>query len=114
MITIPGITPEMIANNLTPENPTHPGEVLREELEERGITQTKLAAQIGVAVSLLNELVNGKRDFTIEYSLLLEAALGIDADFWMNMQMAYNKNKAKRNSSFMSRLEQIRKIAAVL
>lgn len=104
----------MIANNLTPENPTHPGEVLREELEERGITQTKLAAQIGVAVSLLNELVNGKRDFTIEYSLLLEAALGIDADFWMNMQMAYNKNKAKRNSSFMSRLEQIRKIAAVL
>ncbi len=114
MITIPGKTPEMIANNLTPENPTHPGEVLREELEERGITQTKLAAQIGVAVSLLNELVNGKRDFTIEYSLLLEAALGIDADFWMNMQMAYNKNKAKRNSSFMSRLEQIRKIAAVL
>ncbi len=42
MITIPGIPTDMIANNLTPYEPTHPGEFLRKELEERGITQTRL------------------------------------------------------------------------
>lgn len=114
MITLPGIDPQMIANNLVSSNPIHPGEVLREEIESRGITQTKLADEIGVKVSLLNELINGKRDFTVEYALLIEAALGIDADFWVNMQTAYGKAKAKRNSSFMTKLSNIRRIAAAL
>ena len=39
MIEIKGVDPTMIANNLVPENPTHPGEVLKEELESRNITQ---------------------------------------------------------------------------
>ena len=114
MITLPSIPSDMIANNLTPAEPTHPGEVLREELECRGITQTRLAGEIGVKVSLLNELINGKRDFTIEYAMLVEAALGIEADFWINMQTAYNKGKVSRDSSFMARLASIRKVAAVL
>ena len=104
----------MIANNLTPFRPTHPGEVLREEIESRGITQTQLANEIGVRVSLLNELINGKRDFTIEYAMMIEVALGIDADFWMRMQMTYNLNVAKRNKTFMDKLSRIRRIAAVL
>lgn len=108
------MNPEMIANNLTPYEPTHPGEFLREEIECRGITQTKLANELGMKVSLLNELINGKRDFTIEYALMIEAALGIDADVWINLQTDYNKAKAKRDSSFMARLGNIRRIAAVL
>lgn len=114
MITIQGVAPDMIANNLTPFEPTHPGEVLREEIECMGITQTKLAEEIGVKVSLLNELINGKRDFTIEYALLIEAALGIDADFWINLQSAYNKSRAKNDASFMKKLADIRRIAAIL
>lgn len=114
MILLNGIEPEMIANNLTPSNPTHPGEFLREEIEDRGISQTKLAEEIGVKVSLVNELINGKRDFTIEYALMLEAALGIDADYWINLQTNYSKAMAKQNSSFMARLADIRRIAAVL
>lgn len=113
-INIPGISPDMIANNIIPFQPTHPGEILGEEIEERGITQTKLAEEIGVKVSLLNELIKGKRDFTIEYALLLEAALGIDADFWVNLQANYNKAKAKQDSTFMARLASIRRIAAAL
>lgn len=104
----------MVANNLSPFEPTHPGEVLREELEERGISQTRLANEIGMKVSLLNELVHGKRSFTIEYAMLLEAALGIDADFWMNLQGSYNKALARRNSSFMARLANISRVASVL
>lgn len=103
----------MIANNLTPSEPTHPGEILREELECRGITQTRLANEMGIRVSLLNEIINGKRDFTIGYAMMVEAALGIDADFWMNMQSNYNKGKVCRDTSFMEKLSKIRRIAAV-
>lgn len=114
MITLPGIDPKMIANNLTPFQPTHPGEMLREELECRGITQSRLANEIGVKVSLLNELINGKRDFTIEYAMMIEAALGIDSDFWINQQTDYNKWKIRKDSSFMKRIAGIRRVAAVL
>ncbi len=103
---------EMKANSLISPNPTHPGEFLREEIEYRGITQTKLANDIGVKVSLLNELINGKRDFTIQYAMMIEAALGIDADFWINQQANYNKAKATHDSSFMAKLAHIRQIAA--
>lgn len=113
MITLPGINQKMIANNLTPFEPFHPGEVLREELAERGITQTQLAKQMGIGVSLLNEIINGKRDISAEYALLLEAALGIDADFWLNLQRAYDKDEAISNKAFAKRLAAIRKVAAV-
>lgn len=114
MITLPGVPSDMIANNLTPYEPTHPGEILREEIECMEITQTKLANQLGVKVSLLNELINGKRDFTVEYALMIEAALGIEADFWINLQNAYNKAKAKKDESFMAKLSSIRRVAAAL
>lgn len=58
MITIPGISPEMIANNLTPAFPTHPGEILKEEIEYRGISQRKLAQNMGIQYSVLNEILN--------------------------------------------------------
>ncbi len=45
--------------------------------------------------------------------MMVEAALGIDADFWMNLQ-AYNKGKAQKDCSFMERIANIRKIAATL
>ena len=114
MIKITETDPKMIANNLVPFQPTHPGEVLREEIESRGITQTKLANEIGVRVSLLNELINGKRNFTIEYAMLIEAALGIDADFWVRMQANYDRKMAKLNKDFMNKISKIRRIAAVL
>lgn len=70
----------MIANNLTPFEPTHPGEFIRDELEARNLSQAKLANQIGISPSLLNEVINGKRSVNTELALLLEAALGIEAD----------------------------------
>jgi addiction module HigA family antidote len=113
MITLPNIDPSMIANNLTPFEPTHPGELLRDELEERKLTQAKLAEQIGVSPSLINEVIKGKRAVNTELALLLEAALGIDAHMWLNLQSDYNMQVAKSNSSLMSRLAQIRKVAAL-
>ena len=114
MISLPNIDPNMIANNLTPFEPTHPGELIRDELEARELSQAKLASQIGVSPSLLNEVINGKRAVNTEMALLLEAALGIEAELFLNLQNAYNMQVAKSNSSFMDRLANIRKIAAVL
>jgi addiction module HigA family antidote len=113
-ITLPDVEPSMIANNLTPYEPTHPGQLIREELEEREMTQTKLAGKIGVSPSLLNEVINGKRAVNTELALLLEAALGISAHIWLDLQADYNMHMAKSDSSFMSRLAKIKRVAAAL
>ncbi len=114
MIEIKGVDPRMIANNLTPYEPTHPGEVLKEEIEYRGLSQRKLAAQMGVSYSVLNEILNCKRPVTTEYALLFEAALGIDAGLFIRMQARYNIQTIRQNKSWMERLAKIRQAAAVL
>ena len=113
MKTIQGISSDMIANNLSPFEPTHPGELIRDELESRLMSQAKLASQIGVSSSLLNEVINGKRSVNTELALLLEASLGVPADVWLKLQTEYNMQIAKSDDSFMRRLANIRKIAAL-
>ncbi len=114
MITLPNIDPTMIANNLSSYEPTHPGELIRDELEERNMSQSKLAHQIGISASLLNEVINGKRTVNTELALLLEAALGISAEIWLGLQSDYNMQMAKSDSAFMHRLSDIRRVVAVL
>ena len=114
MITIKGVDPKMIANNIDPFEPTHPGEILREEIECRGISQKELSRQTGISYSALNEVMNGKRAITTQFALLIEAALGIESSFWLKMQMDYDVQTAKRNKTFAQRLENIRRIAAML
>lgn len=114
MITLEGVDPKMIANNLEPSEPTHPGKMLKEEIESRGISQKKFAMQTGIPYTALNEVMNGKRNITTEYALLIEAALGINADMWLRMQSRYNMIMAKRNDTFLKRLENVRKICASL
>ena len=105
---------EKYANNMVPSMLIHPGEMLKDEIEARGITQKDLAKRMGVSYTVFNEILNGKRPITTEYALLLEAALGIDAGVWLRLQADYNMQKAKSDKSFIARLEQIRKYAAVL
>lgn len=104
MIALPNTDPLMIANNLSPFEPTHPGELIRDELEARAMALAKLASQIGVSSSLLNEVINGKRGINTELALLFEASLGISAEFWIDLQTDYNMQVAKSNKSFMNQL----------
>ncbi len=101
------------ANNMSSSELIHPGEVIKEEIMERGITQKELALQMGVSYTVFNEILNGKRPVTTEYALLLEAILGINAKIWMGLQSDYNLQRAKQDKSFMQRLKNLRKIAAV-
>lgn len=114
MITIPGVDPKMIANNLEPAFPTHPGEILKEEIEYRGISQRKLAERMGIGHSVLNEILNARRPVTEKTAMMFEAALGVEAEPLMRLQMRYNVRIAQKDKSFMQRLDNIRKIAAVL
>lgn len=114
MITLKGVDPRMIANNLTPSVPIHPGEMIKDEIEYRGLSQRKLAAQMGISPTLLNEILNGKRAVSTQYALLFEAALGIDADIWLRQQARYDMQTAKSDKSFLERLANIRKMAAML
>lgn len=114
MTTLEGVDPQMIANNLKPFQPTHPGEVLKEELEFRGISQRGLARQLGISYSVLNEVLNGKRSLSPELALMMEAVLGVDAAPLLAMQNEYDMLMAERNPSFIEKLNQIRRVAAVL
>ena len=113
MITLPGVAPNMIANNLTPFEPTHPGELIKDELEANNLTQVKLAENLGVSPSLINEIIKG-RGVNTEMALMIEAALNIPADLLLNLQSDYNMQVAKSDVSFMKRLSSIRNIAAML
>ncbi|MBQ6166264.1 MAG: HigA family addiction module antidote protein [Muribaculaceae bacterium] len=114
MITIEGVNPQMIANNLKPSQPTHPGEVLKDELAFRGISQRGLAKKIDISYSSLNEVLNGKRALNLEMAMMMEAALGIDAAPLLAMQNEYDMMMAERDESFMEKLKRIRRVAAVL
>lgn len=68
----------------------HPGEVIALELEARGIKKADFAAQLGIKPSQLSELLHEKRHVSAQMALRLEALLGIDAEFWMRVQSAYD------------------------
>lgn len=92
--------------------PTHPGEVLKEELEVRGITQKQFAEATGISYTMLNEILNAKRPVTSDIALLVEAALGVSAELLVNMQSRYNMAQARMKPSMESHLDQIRKMCA--
>lgn len=81
----------------TDREPTHPGEMLREEfLLPMGITQQQLADGIQVPFQRINELVNGKRGVTPSTSLRLAKFFGVSEDFWMNLQIRWDLYRAKK------------------
>ena len=94
--------------------PTHPGEVLKDEIEERGITQRQLADSMGLTYSVVNEILNGRRPLTAKTALMFEAALDVPADSLMFLQTKFNMQTARTDSALNNMLKSIRKIAAVL
>lgn len=92
--------------------PTHPGDVLKEELEARGISQKSFAEGTGVPYTMLNEILNGKRPVTSDFALLVEAALGISPELLINMQTRYNMAQARLKPAMTERLQQVRKVCA--
>lgn len=114
MIEIPGFDPMMIANNLTPNHATHPGEIIFDEIEYLHISQKDFAERIGVSRTLVNLVLKGKRPVTTEFALLTEAAIDLPADMLLRMQARYDRWKVERQPEFMEKLKSIKRFAAVL
>ena len=114
MIHLQGISPEMIANNLQPSRPIHPGEIIKDEIVYQGISQKKLSEETGISYTIISEIIHGKRQVSVEYAMLFDAFLNLDADMLIKMQMDYNKEMAMKNPTLMDRLKAIRqKVASV-
>lgn len=74
----------------------HPGEVLADELSAREITQKDFAQKIKLQPPHLNDLLKGKRHISARIALKIERELGIDAAYWLRLQMNYDLEVAKR------------------
>ena len=94
--------------------PIHPGEVLKDEIEYRGISQSKLATQMGMSYKMLNHILNERRPVSTQTALLFEAALGIPADSLIRLQSDYNLHVINQDKSFANRLAEIRKMVSAV
>ena len=79
----------------TPFIATHPGELIKDELKERNLTQKGLSEMTGIKPSVLSETINGKRSVSLNVAVALEKALGIPAEVWMNLQTQYDLDSAQ-------------------
>lgn len=84
--------------NKTPVNglpPIHPGEFLRETLEEMGLTQAAFAEAIGVSPMRVSHLLKGDRPVTAELALRMGRALGQTPQYWLNLQTTHDLKVAQ-------------------
>lgn len=76
--------------------PIHPGEILKEEfLEPLGVTPAALARALHVSAPTVNDIVRERRNISADVALRLAQALGTTAQFWLNLQAAYDLRKAE-------------------
>lgn len=98
----------------TKRPPTHPGEMLLDEfLNPLEITQTEFAKRIGVSYVRLNTLINGHRAVSPDTALRLEKATGMNADFWLGLQVDWDLWHAQ-HSPEVQEIERIERLPALV
>ncbi|HKX09445.1 MAG TPA: HigA family addiction module antitoxin [Stellaceae bacterium] len=68
----------------------HPGEILKEEIETRGLSANRLALDLGVPSGRITDILNGKRGISADTALRLARYFANEARFWMNLQLLYD------------------------
>ncbi|MGN0222935.1 MAG: HigA family addiction module antitoxin [Muribaculaceae bacterium] len=101
-------------HDLNPSVAIHPGAIIKDELDERGLSQRAFASLIDCSYSVLNEILNGKRPVSADLALRAEAALGVKAYMLVDLQAKYNLQKAAANSGLSALLSRIRAAAVAL
>jgi addiction module HigA family antidote len=76
----------------------HPGEILAEELAEIAVTPSELARQLRVPANRITQIVNGTRAITGDTALRLGHWFGTSAQFWLNLQSAYEIRVAEKTT----------------
>jgi len=90
-----------------------PGDLVKEELEERGWTQEDLAEILGRTTAAINEIITGKRGLTVETAKGLGEAFGTGAQFWLNMESAYRLSLERTRPESVSRKAFLYEIAPI-
>lgn len=76
--------------------PIHPGEILKDELDEIGISAAELARRLQVPENRISEIIRGRRNITADTALRLSRWFGASPNFWMNLQKRYELRKAEQ------------------
>ena len=74
----------------------HPGDVLKGELEELGVSQSAFARQIRVPPNRISQIIGGKRSISGDTALRLGHWFGVEPQFWMNLQAQFDLAAADR------------------
>ena len=95
----------MVQKNFTP---THPGEVIKDELIARGISQKDFAERIGVPYTMLNDILNERRPLSAATALFIESALGISAELLMGLQSDYTMQHTRNDAEVKRKMRSVR------
>lgn len=88
------------------KNPSHPGRLIKADIDELGLSIAEAAEGLGISRQQLYRVVNGQHGVTPEMALRLEQALGGSADTWLRMQINYDLAQVRGRASFrVQRLE---------
>ena len=74
----------------------HPGQILKDELEELGVTPTEFARQINVPPNRVSQIINGKRSITGDTALRFGHWFGLEPQFWLNLQVHFDLVAAEK------------------
>jgi len=80
------------------KNPAHPGGLVRDNIDELGLSVAEVARGIGVTRQQLYRLISGQHGVSPDMALRLEQAFGGSADAWMRMQITYDLSQARARS----------------
>ncbi|MCY3672957.1 MAG: HigA family addiction module antidote protein [Alphaproteobacteria bacterium] len=78
--------------------PVHPGEILRDELDELGLSANGLAKALGVPVNRVTTILNGQRGVTADTALRLARYFGTTPEIWLNLQKTWELRRAEIES----------------
>jgi antitoxin HigA-1 len=81
------------------KNPNHPGDIIRDCLEELGVNVTDGAEALGVTRATLSRLINRKAGVSAEMAVRLEKAIGSTAGFWLRLQLNYDLAQVQARSA---------------
>lgn len=104
-------------NGLSLELIIHPGETLKEALEDRKMTQKELSVRTGVTEAHVSQLIKGQKNISVSYAKKLSYALDIPASFWINLQSNYDKEKddfEEMNNILQEELDLLQKLKDII
>lgn len=78
------------------KNPSHPGLLIKDNIDTLEITITQAALKLGISRQSLSEIINGKTGITPSMALKLAKAFGTTPEFWLNMQQKYDLAQARK------------------